>query len=137
MFNWVRELLAIFLPGYVVTYNHRPEHMDIIYMAGYRRSNQWPKVRKLWLKNHPCCAVCGGVQDLEVHHKMPFHLDESKELDETNLITLCESKHNGVNCHLLFGHLGSFTTFNPNVEADVAAWNDKLKNRYKVQETEQ
>ena len=63
---------------------------------------------------------------MEVHHKMPFHLDKSKELDMANLITLCEANKNGVNCHLLFGHLGSFKAFNAEVDVDSKGWSAKL-----------
>lgn len=50
------------------------------------------------------------------------------ELEETNLITLCEN--GGTNCH--FGHLGSFKSYNPHIEDDVKIWNEKMKNKPKV-----
>jgi 5-methylcytosine-specific restriction enzyme A len=95
------------------------------------RSNQWPSVRKFHLERYPTCAVCGGKEKLEVHHKTPFHLEPRLELDPNNLITLCESKHDGINCHLLFGHLGSFKSFNRFVNSDAATWNQKIKDRPK------
>lgn len=95
------------------------------------RSPQWPTVRKHWLDGHPTCALCGGTKVLEVHHIKPFHLHPELELDTTNLITLCENKGDGVNCHLLFGHLGNFQSYNPNVLADVAAWHEKIVDRPK------
>ena len=61
------------------------------------------------------CAVCSGTASLEVHHIVPFHIDATKELDPSNLITLCESKKNGVNCHLFFGHLGNYKRVNVQV----------------------
>jgi hypothetical protein len=82
------------------------------------RSNQWPTVRKLWLKDHPTCAACGSVKSLQVHHKFPFHLDPSKELDPSNFITLCERIF--TDHHLEIGHLGNFKNYNVNVEADAA-----------------
>ncbi len=93
-----------------------------------KRSNQWPKVRKAWLTDHPLCAVCNSKIKVEVHHKQPFHLDRSKELDPTNFITLCESEKY-VNCHLTFGHLGNFKSFNKDVESDTNVWNKKIKER--------
>jgi hypothetical protein len=66
-----------------------------------------------------------------VHHVIPFHLRRDLELDPENLITLCENKRDGVNCHLLFGHLGCFKSFNPSVRADVVTWRAKLKTRPK------
>lgn len=89
---------------------------------GSRRSDQWPKVRAAWLKKHPECALCGGTEKLEVHHMVAFHLDPSRELDPKNFITLCEAKHNGVNCHLAWGHLGNFKKINPSVVKDAASW---------------
>lgn len=93
------------------------------------RSGHWPTVRKQHLAAHPYCAVCGGSVKLEVHHIRPFHLHPSLELDPTNFITLCEANKGGVNCHLLFGHLGNFKSFNTGVLDDAAAWLHKIKNR--------
>lgn len=97
--------------------------------SGSKRSGHWPTIRKEHLEKNPKCAVCGGDQKLEVHHIRPFHLHPDLELDLTNLITLCESMHNGVNCHLLFGHLGSFKSFNVDVNKNSSEWIDKIKNR--------
>jgi 5-methylcytosine-specific restriction endonuclease McrA len=96
-----------------------------------KRSSKWDTVRKNFLKTNSTCAVCGGKDKLEVHHKQPFHEHPELELDPTNLITLCESKSNGVTCHLLFGHLGNYRSINKDVDKDVQIWNDKIKNRPK------
>jgi len=82
------------------------------------RSSHWPKVRADWLKNHPWCAACGFTDSVQVHHKVPFHIDRLKELDPSNFITLCESEERG-NHHLHIGHDGDWKDFNPNVEADA------------------
>jgi len=95
--------------------------------VGVRRSSQWPKVRKLFLKVNPICAVCGENKKLEVHHIIPFHVDPTLELDLDNLITLCESKKKGSNCHLLFGHHGDYKKFNKDVKKDASIWSQKLK----------
>ena len=96
---------------------------------GQKRSTKWVSVRKEFLKTNNRCAVCGGTKKLEVHHKQPFHKHPELELDKDNLIPLCESKSNGVTCHLLFGHLGNYRSINKNVEIDVKNWNNKIKNR--------
>lgn len=93
------------------------------------RSGHWPTVRKQHLEDHAECAVCGGTAKLEVHHIRPFHLHPALELEPTNLITLCEANKGGVNCHLLFGHLGNFKSFNTSVIQDAMAWILKIKNR--------
>jgi hypothetical protein len=80
------------------------------------------------------CSVCDGKKKLEVHHKMPFHLHPALELDPGNLITLCENKADGVNCHLLFGHLGNFKSYNPQVNVDASLWFCKIRYRPKSSE---
>ena len=83
-----------------------------------KRSSKWPTARKKHLRLNPVCAVCGGEEKLEVHHIVPFHNDPTKELDPSNLITLCEGNKN-INCHLVVGHSFSYKTFNPNVREDA------------------
>lgn len=82
-----------------------------------KRSSRWPTVRANFLSKNNSCAACGQTDHLQVHHVKPFHLDPSKELDESNLITLCEDEYL---CHLHVGHLGSFKSENPNVREDAA-----------------
>lgn len=94
---------------------------------GAARSPHWPTVRKQHLENFPTCAVCGGKVKLQVHHRRPFHLHPELELEESNLITLCEAP--GRNCHLIFGHLLNFRSFNPDVGVDAPAWNQKIAKR--------
>lgn len=82
-----------------------------------KRSDKWPTVEKHFREANPTCAACGGKDRLNVHHCMPFHLDPAKELDATNLITLCMGEKE---CHLHIGHGGSFKQYNPNVRRDAA-----------------
>ena len=90
--------------------------------TGESRSPQWPGVRKAHLEREPACRVCGGTSKLEVHHKKPFHLFPDLELEDSNLITLCEGWKN-CNCHLVIGHHGNFKKFNDTVVADAAKLN--------------
>lgn len=94
-----------------------------------RRSSEWPKVRKEHLSKFPACAVCGRTEKIEVHHIRPFHLHPELELDPNNFISLCESDKGGVNCHLHFGHLGNFKSFNVDVKKDAEEWSEKINNR--------
>lgn len=57
--------------------------------------------------------MCGGISNLEVHHIVPFHITPSLELEDTNLITLCEAIFK--QCHLKQGHLGDWHKVNPNI----------------------
>lgn len=91
-----------------------------------KRNKLWPKVRDLFIKKHKKCSICGESKKLEVHHKKPFHLYPELELDNNNLVILCENKKYGVNCHLLFGHLGNYKRYNPNIDQDVITWKSKL-----------
>ena len=78
---------------------------------GVQRSKDWPLVRKEHLLKEPACTICGCMDNLSVHHIIPVHIDKSRELDEDNLITLCEK----YNHHFLFGHCQDWKAYNPNV----------------------
>ena len=86
------------------------------------RSSHWPIIRKEFLNIHPNCEVCFSTKGLEVHHIKPVHLYPELELDPENLITLCRPKR----CHLLFGHLNNWKSFNPEVINDSNIWNTKI-----------
>lgn len=92
---------------------------------GVPRSWQWPRVRAEWLETHDSCAVCGTNKELQVHHVHPYHLQPTMELDAHNLITLCE--HN--RCHLAFGHLYDWRSWNPDVVRDATIWRTKIRHR--------
>jgi hypothetical protein len=111
---------VIFAAMLVATFAKPGEHHAPM---GAERSGQWPKVRAEYLEKHPACECCGTKKDLEVHHCLPFHEDESLELDEKNLITLCRR------CHLLVGHLDSWKSWNEHVRKDAALFSDRIKNR--------
>jgi hypothetical protein len=91
---------------------------------GCIRSSRWPTVRKHFLAKNPVCQVCNSKKNLNVHHIQPFHLQPGLELEESNLITLCEG--GSINCHFLFGHFCNWKNFNPEVIKYAAEWNLKL-----------
>jgi len=95
---------------------------------GERRSSKWRNVRQEHIKLNPRCEICGRKKSVEVHHIIPFQIAPDHELNPLNLITLCESKKNGINCHLLIGHLGNYRRFNPSAKADALYWRAKLGN---------
>lgn len=90
---------------------------------GARRSSQWRKVRKEFIKEFPKCEICGSKKKCEIHHKVPFHIAPDLELEKSNLITLCRGHH------LLFGHLNSWSDFNFDIELDAKIWYYKLNNK--------
>jgi 5-methylcytosine-specific restriction endonuclease McrA len=88
------------------------------------RSPKWKTVRKEHLKNNPCCAACGRSKKVEVHHKIPVHISPEKELDPSNLVTLCDDP-----CHIVFGHLMNYKSYNKDVSNDCAVYLNKVKNK--------
>jgi len=88
------------------------------------RSPKWQTVRKNHLILNPICAACGKFKKLEVHHIVPVHVDPSKELDPDNLMTLCADP-----CHILFGHLMDFKSWNSGVNEDCKEYYQKILDR--------
>jgi hypothetical protein len=85
----------------------------------FTRSSKWRELRNEFLVKHPFCALCGSKDKLEVHHLTPVHINPSAELDADNLITLCEVKKWGVNCHLFLGHCGNYRDYNPTLKSHI------------------
>ena len=94
---------------------------------GAKRSRTWPQTRKAHLLRHPCCAVCRSKSKIQVHHVIPFYIAPDQEEVEDNLVTLCQNKKYGINCHLLLGHAGRFSRINPSCRIDIAIWSLKLR----------
>ena len=80
------------------------------------RSPEWKRVREEFLDENPFCAACHSHKHLQVHHVRPFHIFPELELDPNNLITLCMDEDD---CHLMIGHGGNFSCFNPYVREDA------------------
>lgn len=93
------------------------------------RSPEWPKVREEYLKQHPICEACGGTENIEAHHKRPYHLFPELELDPLNLITLCEKPAH--DCHFHFGHLLNWLAYNPMVVDDSGHYLSEVRGRLK------
>lgn len=88
------------------------------------RSPKWKTIRKNHLKDNPNCAACGAKDKLEVHHIEPVHTSPEKELDPSNLVTLCDTP-----CHLTFGHLMNYKSWNPNIVEDCKNYLNKVTHR--------
>lgn len=88
------------------------------------RSPKWSNVRKEHLKNNNYCIACGRNNKLEVHHVKPVHLFPELELDPSNLVTLCADP-----CHIVFGHLMSFKSYNKLVVEDCAVYLKRVMDR--------
>ena len=85
--------------------------------AGVPRSSKWPAWLKAFLKGKSC-VCCGSKGPLTGHHKIPFHLRPDLELVESNVAPVCD----GTDCHLVLGHLKDFQLYNPDFDADAAAF---------------
>jgi hypothetical protein len=58
---------------------------------------------------------------------VPVNIDQSKELDPKNLITLCKT------CHFVFGHLMDWNSWNEDVIKDCRVYYNKVINKpYKI-----
>jgi len=101
---------------------------------GIERSDKWDIVHDAYIKKHPTCAVCDSINNVQAHHIFPFHYcialgRPDLELDDRNLITLCETE--GHDHHLLIGHFDDFKSSNMNVKTDAIIFHDFNKNNLK------
>lgn len=87
------------------------------------RSGGWGKVEKEKLNLNPACEACGTTELVEVHHIYPFHLYPELELALKNLLSLCRPHH------LIFGHYGDWSAFNPDVVKMVRDYFKRLQKR--------
>ena len=92
-------------------------------LGGRNRSPRWRATRKAYLRLHPKCEISGVKRRLQVHHIIPFHKDPSKELDFDNLKTVTKW------LHFWLCHLGSWHSWNENLQEDIKIWRDKIANR--------
>lgn len=90
---------------------------------GNERSPRWNATRKAFIKENSECEICKKKSGLQVHHIQPFHTHPELELVPSNLMTLCPR------CHLLFGHLGTWKSWNKTLLVDSVNWELKLKYR--------
>src|ERR1700677_3043433 len=90
-------------PKHAPTHSAHPDHgaAESARTGQSPRSPEWSKVEKAHLAKNPHCACCATGTNLsaglQVHHKFPFHYcialgRPDLELDDRNLITLCENE---------------------------------------------
>lgn len=105
--------------------------MGLIHTYDTGRHPQWAKLAKEWLKENPFCEGCGiGAVPGECvpHHILPVSWPggAERELDKTNLITLCET---GWQCHFRLGHKGHWRSRNLDVRAHAANQRHMIETR--------
>ena len=91
------------------------------------RNPQWAE-RSAAFKVGKVCRACRRHEWLEVHHICPVHLFPEKEMVEQLWVVLCNPGSMG-GCHLLFGHLQSWSSYNMQVEYDVSRWAERIGSR--------
>ncbi len=96
---------------------------------GLGRSRSWGSVRRTHLNKQPFCQACGRTNHLEVHHIKDYSSFPELELESTNLITLCGGS---TRCHFVFGHLGDWSSINPDIVEDAGRFRGKILNRRMV-----
>lgn len=94
-------------------------HYELV-VGSEPRSGHWQTVRKHHIEAHNTCAACGCKEHLQVHHVEPFHINPEKELDPTNLITLCMVDTPNRRCHFVLGHHNNWKNSNPTVRAEAS-----------------
>ena len=99
--------------------------------SGRPRSPKWAAWVKAFVRGKKC-VCCGSKGPLTGHHKVPYHVDPSRELDPTNVAPICD----GTDCHLVIGHLKDFKLFNPDFDADAAAFLSRRKKAIAAQRPE-
>ena len=90
---------------------------------GEPRSNKWPALRDKLVKETGECLACGTKKELTCHHIIPFSKNKKLELEESNLVVLCDT------CHFVFGHLKSWKSYNANVIKDSREYRLKVEYR--------
>lgn len=70
---------------------------DAVKCFGARRSYGWTKLEHRVLAARPECDWCGKKATVG-HHVVPFHVDPSRELDESNIGSCCDT------CHAVLAH---------------------------------
>ncbi len=125
-------VLSLFLMAAVIGFDEKqpapqfqPRDQEA-HATGVPRSSHWPKVQKAFLAKHPTCEACGETRNLQVHHVLPYHKYPELELDESNLITLCEYPPH--NCHFR-AHLYNWKSWDKDIRKHAAETLQAIKER--------
>ena len=99
------------------------EKREVEIELGVKRDSGWNRLRKEYVKANPKSEISGSTKDLEVHHKRPVWLFPEDEMKWENLMTVTHNEH------ILLCHLGSYKSYNPNIEEDAKIWKAKIEHR--------
>ena len=126
-----KEVLSV-LKAFINELNYLMERLRALLRQdrtfGAKRSPKWNYKKKEFEQSNPKqCAVCGHTK-VALHHILPFHIDSSVELEDNNLIWLCEGFMTR-NHHFEFGHLQNWKSWNEEVKLDAEIWRLKIQHR--------
>ncbi len=60
-----------------------------------RNSSRWKRTSRLYRQVHPVCELCRSRLSVDVHHKIPLHVDPKQAFHWRNLQALCAPCHLG------------------------------------------
>lgn len=96
-------------------------------IGGKPRSPQWPKKEKEYKAAHPQCTCCGSKANLQVHHKVPYHVKPELELEDSNLMAACRY------CHFVVCHENNWSNVVTDVDKQAKFHRDRVeKHRMKL-----
>ena len=95
-----------------------------------RSTEKWKVFRALIRSKYTCCAICGKIRKLEIHHIIPVKVDGNLAFEESNVILLCRR------CHKDVGHCGDSGKFyNPCILQDLELGYEKAKKLARLHKT--
>ena len=101
------RFLRLFLTGRAEIKAECAESEGLV--SALRSDWRWRKVRNDFVSRHPRCRMCETTTDIEVHHIIPWHVDENLRYAEHNLVTLCRPDH------FRFGHWRNWRSQNSHI----------------------
>ncbi len=87
------------------------------------RDPMWAELARHVIAEVGCCECCRTKENLEAHHKYPYHLFPALEMVRDNIKVLCRR------CHFMIGHLDDWKSYNRNVDSDCAWLESEFRNR--------
>ena len=114
-------------------YGESTDFIDTTEKIVKRDSKEYNRFREFVLKRDKVCQRCGGEEDLEVHHALPFKQYNSLGADPNNGIVLCKECHseyhevNGYKRNVNPVSLAQFLRTNPKIKTS-----DGLLNSSKI-----
>lgn len=89
------------------------------------RSGHWPAFLKEFLRKNPECLGCGRHAQTG-HHEVPYHVDPSLELTESNVVPVC------VGCHWVLCHLSDWHVYDPECRKALLAHRGRVGKALKI-----